>query len=115
MPEVSFMAHISHLQNEVASLQAESRRWQVSAETETQQRIKLEMELQRAKSAFLTLRNANVRLKEECRKTRKQSIQLRVKASASDQGVRQLMAVTHNLAAISQASLATLEGDSPGE
>ncbi len=109
------MAHIAQLQNEIGSLQAESRRWQASAETETQQRIKLEMELQRAKSAFLTLRKANDRLKEEYRMTKKQSIQLRVKASASDKGVRQLMAITHNLAAISQASLTTLEVHSPGE
>jgi len=73
------------------------------------------MELQRAKSAFLTLRKANNRLKEECRKTKKQSIELKIKASASDKGVRQLMAITNNLATISQASFATLEGDSPGE
>ncbi len=109
------MAQIAQLQNEAALLQAERRRWQSLAEIETQQRIKLDMELQRAKSAFLTLRKANNRLKEECRKTKKQSIELKIKASASDKGVRQLMAITNNLAAISQASFATLEGDSPGE
>ncbi len=111
MPEANFMAHITQLQSEVTLLQAEARQWQKSAETEGGQRAKLEGELERAKTAFLALRKESIGLRRDCQKARRQSDQLKVKADAWDRDVRQLMGITHRLAAVSGTPPLALPGD----
>ncbi|KAL6716974.1 hypothetical protein ACLMJK_004887 [Lecanora helva] len=101
VPEANFMAHITQLQHEVTSLQAQVCQWQSSAQKESSQRAKLEADLKKAKSIFIHLRRESTELRKECQKAKKQSSQLKVKADAWDQDVRQLVTITHRLAAVS--------------
>ena len=96
------MAHIAQLQNEVASLQAETGRWQNSAEEQSGQRAKLEAELGKAKFAFRALRKESIELKENYDTAKRQSHQLKTREDALNGDVRQLMAVAHRLAAVSR-------------
>lgn len=104
LPEANFMAHITQLQNEVAFLRTEARQWQSSAEVETRQRVKLEGELEKAKSAFRELRKESIELKSDCEKARRQCHHLKTKEDALNGDVRQLMAVAHRLAAVSRVT-----------
>ena len=83
------MANITKLQDQITSLRTEARQWQGSAASEILQRVKLGVELERAKLAFLSLRKNNIRLKEDFRKSRKQCSLLRVKIEISGRGLRQ--------------------------
>ena len=105
------MAHITQLHKEVTSLQADVRRWQSSAESETDRRIRLESELERAKSVFVVLRKGNHDLRRELQKARMDSNQLKVRTDSWDRELRQLTAVINKMVAVSRTVFPTAEDD----
>ena len=102
VPEANFTACIVQLKDEVAVLQEQVHQWQTSAESEGDRRRNLESQLKKAKSVFVALRKENSELRKENQNARKQSSQLKVKADAWDRDVRQLVAVTDRMVAISE-------------
>ncbi|KAL6714265.1 hypothetical protein ACLMJK_007688 [Lecanora helva] len=113
VPKANFMSHITRLQNEVVSLEAEACEWRHSAQREIGERKKLEAELMKAKIAFIALRKESIRLRRDCEQARAQSCHLKDKAAKWHHNVRQLMAVTHRLAVMSEGPSRTDPVDEP--
>ena len=98
----TFTSSITKLQKEVSLLRQEAGKWQHTARTECQKRLKAEAELQKVKMAYTALRKNTLKFRSNAQKSADAAKALQGKLSISSKGIQQIADFTRKLVEIAK-------------
>lgn len=98
----TFTSNIAKLQHELSLLRQEAYKWQQIAQTESQGRIRLELELNKMKTLYVSLRRDALKFRNNARKSASAARALHTKITISSKGIQRMADFTQKLLKIAK-------------